>query len=167
MPTQPSSSIPNPAGLPAVGRSEFSNVTIQGLPTYDNGKVYFTFGWEGPNPDPGTDWDFYVYDAAGNQVASAATLANPEVAAALDPVPGGYRVEAVNYGGGADADWTGTMSFEAPTPAIVTGVKETWNLSCTNKQGKVLGTRSIIVDRGQSVDVGNPCNRAKVTSSNE
>ena len=100
-------------------------------------------------------------------MASAATLANPEVATALDPVPGGYRVEAVNYANGATADWTGTMSFLPPDPAIVTGVKESWNLTCTTKQGKVLGTRSIVVDRGQSVDVGNPCNRAKVTSSNE
>jgi hypothetical protein len=160
-PQQPSSSIPNPAGIPAVGSSEFSDVTIQGLPTYDNGKVLFTFGWQGPNPDPNVDWDFYIYDSAGNQVASAATLANPEIAAALDPVPGGYRVEAVNYGGGSAADWTGTMSFQAPDPAIVTGVKETWNLTCENKQGKVLGTRSIVVDRGESVDVGNPCNRKK------
>ncbi|WP_353953307.1 M14 family zinc carboxypeptidase [Knoellia sp. S7-12] len=160
-PQQPSSPIANPAGLPPVGGSEFSNVTIQGLPTYDNGKVLFTFGWQGPNPDPNVDWDFFIYDSAGNQVASAATLANPEIAAALDPVPGGYRVEAVNYGGGSAADWTGTMSFQAPDPAIVTGVKETWNLTCENKQGKVLGTRSIVVDRGESVDVGNPCNRGK------
>jgi len=166
-PTQPSSPIPNPAAVPAVGGSEFTDVTIQGLPTYDNGKVVFTFGWNGPNPDPVTDWDFYIYDAEGNQVASAATLANPEVATALDPVPGGYRVEAVNYANGATADWTGTMSFLPPDPAIVTGVKESWNLTCENKQGKVLGTRSIVVDRGQSVDVGNPCSRAKVTSSNE
>ncbi|MFC7488035.1 M14 family zinc carboxypeptidase [Knoellia sp. CPCC 206453] len=160
-PTQPSAPIANPAGIPAVNGSEFSNVTIQGLPTYDNGKVLFTFGWTGPNPDPNVDWDFYIYDSAGNQVASAATLANPEIAAALDPVPGGYRVEAINYANGASADWTGTMSFEPPTPAIVTGVKETWNLTCENKQGKVMGTRSIVVDRGQSVDVGNPCNRKK------
>ncbi|MFC7489240.1 MULTISPECIES: M14 family zinc carboxypeptidase [unclassified Knoellia] len=160
-PQQPSAPIPNPAGLPPVGGSEFSNVTIQGLPTYDNGKVLFTFGWQGPNPDPNVDWDFFIYDSAGNQVASAATLANPEIAAALDPVPGGYRVEAVNYGGGSAADWTGTMSFQAPDPAIVTGVKETWNLTCENKQGKVLGTRSIVVDRGETVDVGNPCNRGK------
>ena len=166
-PTQPSTAIANPAGIPAVGGSETSDVTIQGLPTYDNGKVVFTFGWAGPNPDPNTDWDFYIYDSAGNQVASAATLDNPEIATALDPVPGGYRVVAENYGGGSDADWTGTMSFLAPDPAIVTGVKESWNLTCTNKKGKVLSTRSVVVDRGQSVDVGNPCNRAKVTSSNE
>ena len=166
-PPQPSSAITNPAGIPAPGSTESSQVTITGMPTYDNGKVLFTFGWEGPNPDPNVDWDFYVYDAAGNQVASAATLDNPEVAAALDPVPGTYTVVAVNYGGGSDADWTGTMSFESPVPAYESGDKETWNLTCTTKQGKVLGSRSIVVDRGQAVDVGNPCNRAKVTSSNE
>ncbi len=160
-PPQPSSAIPNPAGIPAVNGSEFTDVTIQGMPTYDNGKVFFTFGWNGPNPDPNTDWDFYIYDSAGNQVASAATLDNPEVAAALDPVPGGYRIEAINYDNGAAADWTGTMSFASPDPAIVTGTKEVWNLTCTNKQGKALGTRSVVVDRGQSVDVGNPCNRKK------
>ncbi|KGN39144.1 peptidase M14 [Knoellia subterranea KCTC 19937] len=160
-PTQPSSSIANPAGVPAVGTSEFSEVTIEGMPTYDNGKVIFTFGWDGPNPDPNTDWDFYVYDADGNQVASAATLANPEIAAALDPVPGTYTVEAINYDNGTSADWTGTMSFEAPVPAYESGIKESWNLTCTNKQGKVIGSRSIVVDRGQSIDVGNPCNRKK------
>lgn len=160
-PPQPSSAITNPAGIPAEGASEFSDVTIQGMPTYDNGKVIFSFGWEGPNPDPNVDWDFYIYDSAGNQVASAATLANPEIAAALDPVPGGYRVEAINYASGSTADWTGTMSFESPVPAYESGIKESWNLTCTNKQGKVLGSRSIIVDRGEAVDVGNPCSRAK------
>ncbi|EAP99633.1 carboxypeptidase T precursor [Janibacter sp. HTCC2649] len=158
-PPQPSSPITNPAGVPAVGASEFTDVTIQGMPTYDNGKVIFTFNWPGGTA---VDWDFYIYDAAGNQVASAATADNPEMAAALDPVPGGYRIEANNYDGGSPAtDWTGTMSFASPDPAIVTGVKESWNLTCTSDKGKVLGTRSIIVDRGQAVDVGNPCNRGK------
>lgn len=158
-PPQPSSAITNPAGVPAVGTSEFTDVTIQGMPTYDNGKVMFTFDWPGGTA---VDWDFYIYDAAGNQVASAATADNPEMAAALDPVPGGYRIEANNYDGGSVAtDWTGTMSFASPDPAIVTGVKESWNLTCTSSKGKVFGTRSIIVDRGAAVDVGNPCNRAK------
>lgn len=156
-PPQPSSSIANPAGVPAEGSSETTTVTIEGMPKYDNGKVIFRFGWNGPNPDPEHDWDFYVYDADGNQVASAATLDNPELAAALDPAPGTYTVEAVNYAKGADADWTGTMSFESPVPPITTGIKESWNLTCTNKRGKVLANSSIVVDRGQSVDVGNPC----------
>ncbi|GAA4125290.1 M14 family zinc carboxypeptidase [Knoellia locipacati] len=158
-PTAPSQTIANPAGVPAVGASEFSNVTIQGLPTYDNGKVVFNFSWPGGTA---VDWDFYIYDAAGNQVASAATADNPETATALDPVPGGYRIEANNYDGGSTStDWSGTMSFLPPDPAIVTGVKEAWNLTCTSTKGKVLSTRSVIVDRGQSVDVGNPCNRGK------
>ena len=112
-------------------------------------------------PDPAVDWDVYVYDAQGRQVASAASLADPEVAMLIDPVPGTYTVELVNYEGGETSDWTGEVVFGSPTPASYTGVKESWTLSCSTTDGRVVSSKQVVVDRGQSVDVGNACKRDK------
>ena len=51
-------------------------------------------GWT----NPATDWDVYVYDETGAQVASAATGGtNSERATMLLPDPGTYTVRFVNY----------------------------------------------------------------------
>ena len=76
----------------------------------------------------------------------------------IDPVPGTYTVEVVNYDGGTAAtDWTGSVEFASPTPGVYSGLKEAWQLTCTNKAGKVLGTREVIVDRGDTEQIGDPC----------
>ena len=157
-PTQPTATLTNPPGIPAEGGSEQATFTITGLPTYDNARAEVRIQW----PNASVDWDVYVYDSEGNPVASAASLADPEIAVLLEPQPGTYTVVVENYEGGTPAtDWTGEVVFGAPDPAIVTGIKEAWNLTCTKNDGTVVTTREVIVDRGESVDVGNACKKAK------
>jgi hypothetical protein len=156
-PVQPTQPLSNPAGTPAEGDSESATFTITGLPQYDNGSAEVRVSW----PDASVDWDVYVYDDKGRQVASAASLADPEVALLIDPLPGTYTVEVENYDGGATSDWTGEVVFQAPKPAAYTGVKESWTLTCTDTKGEVLSTRQVVVDRGRTVDVGNACKKTK------
>jgi len=79
-----------------------------------------------------------------------------------DPQPGTYTLEANNYAGGsAQYDWSGSVTFEGPTPPSPTGTKEAWLLSCADKRGNVLATREVVVDRGETIDVGNACMRVK------
>ena len=121
-PAQPTSTLTNPAGVPAEGESEFATFTITGLPTYDNGRAAVTVSWPGVPGDEALDWDVFVYNSAGDLVGQAATLADPEVASLIDPVPGTYTVEVNNYQGGTAAtDWSGKVVFEQPKPPVVTG----------------------------------------------
>lgn len=157
-PPQATQTLVNPAGVPAEGASETATFTVQGQPAVDNGSAEIRVQW----PDASVDWDVYVYDSLGRQVASAASLADPEVAFLIDPEPGTYTVVVENYEGGTPAtDWTGEVVYKSPTPASYTGVKEAWTLSCSTKDGTLVTQRSVVVDRGQSVDVGNACKKAK------
>ncbi|GAA4407875.1 hypothetical protein GCM10023168_24420 [Fodinibacter luteus] len=155
---------PGPAGIPAEFSSERATFTIGGLPQYDNGAAEVKVGWEPADADDRgnpVDWDVYVYDDQGRQVASAASLDDPEVAVLIDPVPGEYTVVVENYDGGDVSDWSGEVSFRAPTPATYTGVKEAWTMTCAKSDGTVVASRSVVVDRGESVDVGKACQKAK------
>jgi hypothetical protein len=160
-PPQEDITLTNPAGVPAVGDDESTTFTIEGLPEADNGTATVTVEWPGTADPEAVDWDVYVYDAAGNQVASAASLDNPEEAVLIDPVPGEYTVVVENFAGGAPTtDWTGSVSFAGPTPPAYTGLKEAWMLSCTDRQtGRVVGTRAVVVDRGDVTRVGAVCRR--------
>ncbi|UAL31114.1 hypothetical protein K8W59_06490 [Nocardioides rotundus] len=152
-PPQEPADLTNPQGVPAVGGSETSTFEIQGPPAADNGTATLSFKW--PN---GADWDYQILDPAGEPIASAATLDNPEVATIPDPVPGTYTVEAVNYeGGSAEDDWTGEVTFQSPEPATYTGLKEAWTLTCENRRGKIISTREVIVDRGEIFRAGDAC----------
>ena len=156
-PPQATQTLTNPAGTPAEGGSEFATFTVQGQPAVDNGAAEVRIQW----PDADVDWDVYVYDSQGRQVASAASLADPEVAVLIDPEPGTYTVELNNYLGGTTSDWTGEVVYKSPVPASYTGVKESWTLSCSTASGTLVSQRNIVVDRGQRVDVGNACKKAK------
>jgi hypothetical protein len=79
-----------------------------------------------------------------------------------DPVAGTYTVIAENYEGGTvEQDWTGEVSFESPDPPTFTGIKEKWVLSCTGPRGRVLATRQVVVDRGETVNVRKACSRTR------
>ena len=101
-----------------------------------------------------------LIDSRGRPVSQAATLDNPEHAVIVDPAPGTYTVELVNYAGGTEAtDWTARVEFASPTPGVYSGLKEAWNLTCATRGGRVLGTREVIVDRGEVARIGDPCRR--------
>ncbi len=156
-PPQASQPLTNPAGTPAEGAYETATFTVEGPPTYDNGTARVVIQW----PNAQVDWDVEVYDARGRLVAQAASLADPESAVLIDPVPGTYTIRLVNYEGGATSDWTGRVDYASPTPGTYSGLKEAWNLTCTNRNGKVLSTREVTVDRGQTARVGDPCARKR------
>lgn len=159
-PPQPAQSLTNPAGVPAQGGSETASFTIEGLPTYDNAVAEVRIQW--PGAGDVIDWDAYIYNSEGVLVASAASLANPEVGMMIEPAPGEYTVVVENFDGGSvDHDWTGEVVFKGPAPAAYTGVKESWTLTCATTDGTVLSQRSVVVDRGATADVGNACQRSK------
>ena len=161
-PPQSQVTLANPTGVPAEGADESTTFEVQGLPAADNGFAVVSISWPATADPEAQDWDFDVIGPDGLSVGSGATLKNPETIRIPDPKPGTYTVVATNYEGGTvEHDWSGTVSFESPTPPSYTGIKEAWVLSCTDKRGDVVATRQVVVDRGQLVDVGNACKRQK------
>jgi hypothetical protein len=161
-PAQSPITLTNPAGVPAVGSSESTTFTVQGLPQADNGFANVSISWPATSDPEAQDWDFTVIGPDGVAVGSGATLSNPETIRIPDPKPGTYTVVADNYAGGTpEYDWSGTVTFEGPTPPIETGITEAWVLSCADKRGTVVSTQDLVIKRGQAVDVGNVCRRTK------
>lgn len=110
-----------------------------------------------------TDWDLYVYNADGQLVGqSASGGTSSENALLIDPAAGTYTAYVVNYEGGATDDWgNGSVTFANPLPELRTGIKEAYTLSCTRPDGVVASTRPIVVERGQTLDLGSACRRSK------
>jgi murein tripeptide amidase MpaA len=156
-PTQPGIDLENPPGVPAEGESESVTFTVGGLPDYDNFTAEVHVQWT----DPDVDWDVYLYDAEGNYVADAATLDNPEIARLVEPPAGEYTAVIENYEGGETSDWDAWVEFTPPPAEVVTGVKESWKLTCDDRRGRKGGGREVVVDRGETVDVGWACRHDK------
>ena len=163
-PVPPGVPLVNPAGVPEEnqegnildGAYEEATFTVPAPPEGDAGQVFVDVGWT----NPATDWDVYVYDETGAQIASAATGGtNSERATMLLPDPGTYTVRFVNYdqvdGAPAD-DWTGSVTFAAPTPAVP-GTTEAWTLTCTRPDGQPTTPQQVEVARGATADVGDAC----------
>ena len=78
----------------------------------------------------------------------------------IDPPPGTYKAIIVNYDqldGQPYDDWTsGTVTAKPPTPPVA-GVKEAYTLTCERPNGSIATVKSVIVDRGQTLDLGNVC----------
>lgn len=152
----------NLAGVPAANDSypeppyEEVPFTVAGPPV-DNASLTVHIEWA----NPATDWDLYVVDADGDLVTSSASGGTTEENAALfDPLPGEYTARIVNYEGGETDDWTnGSATFASATPATP-GVKEAWQLTCEDEEGRVRATRSLVIDRGDRVNVGRVCSSA-------
>ncbi|MFD9890193.1 M14 family zinc carboxypeptidase [Amycolatopsis sp. NPDC059027] len=165
-PPQAGFAVANPPGVPAVNKkypadatSESFTFHVDGLPKADNGKFSVDVAWKSPN----TDWDLYVYDAAGNLVTSSANGGTTsEHAVLFDPPAGDYKAVLVNYAQADPAvadDWTGGVSFASPVPPTY-GPKEAYQLTCTSPRGQLVGVADVYADRGQTVDVGEVCTRS-------
>ena len=166
-PPQGPLTVANPAGQPAENTNYPMDPTaervtfhVDGMPAVDNGRMNIQLNWT--NPD--TDWDIYILDAQGNQVASAASFgANYERAVMFDPPAGDYTAVIVNFDqvdGEPYDDWTSLdVTFDSPTPAVY-GPKESYQLTCKNRNGRLVGVSDVFVDRGQTVDVGDVCTDA-------
>jgi hypothetical protein len=164
-PKQADLTLANPPGVPAenpgdplTGPNERIPFTVQGPPAADNGEFTVHIEWT----DPDTDWDLFVLNSAGQVVAQSATGgATQENAQLSDPPAGEYTAVVVDFTGGAASDWTGgAVTFASPQPTV-RGPKESWMFSCADRGGRVRAVRQVIVDRGQTVDLGNACARRK------
>ena len=139
-------------------RTRRSSSTSQGLPAVDNGRFTVHIDWA----DPNTDWDLYIYDAAGNVVAQSASFGDTtEDAVLFDPPAGTYTAVIVNYDqvdGQPYDDWgNGSVTFQSPIPRVETGIKEAWTLTCEPPDGPSGSPIEVIVDRGGRADVGDAC----------
>jgi hypothetical protein len=164
-PPQADLTLVNPAGVPAEnqddpisGAHESVPFTVGGPPAADNGKLTVHVEWAVPS----TDWDLYILNAAGQMVGQSARADTTQEEATLpDPPPGEYTAVLVNYTAGAAADWTGgVVRFASPQPTV-RGPKESWTFTCETPGGQVRAARQVIVDRGQTVDLGNACGHRK------
>ena len=165
-PAQKGTTFTNPAGIPAANEgdplvaNESFEFTVGALPEVDNGTATVSMTWA----DPAVDWDLFVYNSAGQVVGQSATFGdNTEDALLIEPAPGTYRAVLVNYEGGDRSDWTSAgVSFASPLPLLETGIKESWQLSCRKPDGTVASIKQVVVDRGQTLDVGKVCQKGKV-----
>jgi hypothetical protein len=122
---------------------------------------------EWANPD--TDWDLYIVNSAGELVTSSASFGDTtEDAVLFDPPPGEYTAHVVNYDqvdGAPYDDWSnGYVDFASPRPTTY-GPKEAWQLSCEDQDGRTLATRSLVVDRGDRVNIGRLCGGPSVAKA--
>ena len=146
--------------LPARGQS------AQGTPiprTYED--IPFTVGpqenngWVRVDVDPAGDSDDYdlvllqrrasdgaLVELGSSRIRGGAT----ETVRSLHAGPGEYVVRVLNYQG--VTGWSGTVAFEAPEP------REAYTLTCTDRDGRVLSTQPLVIDRGEVVPVS-PCRR--------
>jgi hypothetical protein len=110
--------------------------------------------------NPENDWDLYVIDEDGQVVTQAASFGdNFEEAKLLDPPPGNYRAVVINYDqvdGSPFDDWTGGVTFTAPTPAVP-GTTEAWTLTCQRPGRSGVSAQQVTVARGETVDLGQVC----------
>ncbi|WP_051386171.1 M14 family zinc carboxypeptidase [Actinokineospora inagensis] len=165
-PAQANFTVPNPPGVPAVNTNFPADPTaervpfhVDGMPKVDNGKFEVSIAWASPN----TDWDLYIFDSAGNMVTSSASGGTTsEHAVLFDPPAGDYTAAIVNFAQPAPTtdDWASlNVSFASPVPTTY-GSKEPYQLSCSDKRGRVVGLTDVYIDRGQTVDVGDVCGRS-------
>ena len=163
-PAQAPIALANPPGIPPRNQDFPNDPTaevipfhVDGLPAVDNGKLTVSTSWATEN----TDWDLYVYDAAGNLVSSSASGGTTaENAVLYDPPAGDYTAVLVNYDQADPAapdDYTDLRAEFAPPIPATYGPKEPYQLTCADKRGRIVGLADVYVDRGQTVDVGEVC----------
>jgi hypothetical protein len=164
-PPQAGFTFANPAGQPAEntgdplsGAHEEVGFDVAGPPAVDNGTFTVHIDWA----DPNTDWDVYVYNAAGALVAQSASFGDTtEDAVLADPPAGHYTAVIVNYdqvNGAPYDDWgNGRVEFASPRPREENPVKEAWTLTCDPPTGPDGAPQQVIVERGGRVNVGDAC----------
>ncbi|HEY3261466.1 MAG TPA: M14 family metallopeptidase [Pseudonocardiaceae bacterium] len=147
---------PSPAPRLTVPYETFQ-FTVNGPPAADNGRFTVHIDWT----DPANDWDVYVLDSTGAIVTQSAAFGDAtEDASLVDPPAGTYTAVIVNYDQVSRQfdDWRGEVRFASPTPTTI-GPKEAWTFEC--RTGDTVTSREVIVDRGQTLDLGNACKPAK------
>ncbi|HEX2086473.1 MAG TPA: M14 family metallopeptidase [Solirubrobacteraceae bacterium] len=127
-------------------------------------RLQLDLDWEG-NVD---DYDLYVYrrkadgtlEPAGfgtGNGSSGNSLAEPEHLVVEAPAPGEYVARVRRY---MDVEEGGAYTlkvsqFQREPDTVIPGRREPWTLTC-ERNGQVLGTMEVFVDRGQRLDVTLP-----------
>ena len=106
-----------------------------------------------PTPD---DLDLEVYrknaDGSLTEVGSSGNFVGEKERVLLqDPAQGSYVLRVINFAS-ATPTWTLTASLFNSTTSVVPGLVETWTLTC-ERDGRVLQTVPVVVDRGQQLRV--------------
>jgi len=110
---------------------------------------------------PGEDYDLYVYrvdadGSRGEQVGSSAGSTGHEQVDLPTPQAGTYEAEVVDFTAVTDSFTLKEAPYKI-NREITTGHKEAYTLTCEDGHGKVLESDSLVIDRGQSVDVRLGC----------
>jgi hypothetical protein len=143
---------------PASARADFP-FTI--APGDDDATVTARISWASPSDDfdlqilrVGDDGSETVLTASGqgDTTWEQASIAGDQFNARL--APGRYVVRVLDYAS-TDKAFSGQITFAGPS-AAVPATPESWTLTC-RVRGHVVGTRQVLVDRGQRVDVGSAC----------
>jgi hypothetical protein len=118
---------------------------------------------------PAEDYDLAVYKvkpdgSVGDQVGSSAGPTGHEQVDLKRPEPGTYEAQVEDFTAVSD-QYTLKEAPYAITSEITTGHKEAYTLTCEDGKGNVLSTDSLIIDRGQSVDLNVGCGTAPTTSA--
>ena len=126
---------------------------IPNEPGKDNDAAIVRIEW----PTPGSDWDMKVFrDTNGDGSSegetnpigtSASGPSTSEQVTISDLAPGEkYVARVINFA--ATEPYDGTVTFAGPSPKIESQ-RERWTVTCKNRKGKVTGTRSLYIERGQ------------------
>ena len=103
-----------------------------------------------------SDYDVYLYDSNGNQVAESTPLGflgEDETLSVTGLPPGRYELEVRNFA--AVEPWTGVIEkFPAARTFGSPATTESWRLTCRDRRGKASAGRNVVVQRGQRVDLG-------------
>jgi len=56
---------------------------------------------------------------------------------------------------------TPPIDWDVDTPGTYSGLKEAWNLTFSKRNGKVVSTQEVVVDRSKTARVGDPCTKKR------
>src|SRR4051812_25636162 len=118
---------------------------------------------------PAEDYDLAVYKikadgSVGDQVGSSAGPTGHEQVDLKRPEAGTYEAQVEDFTAVSD-QYTLKEAPYAINSEITTGHKEAYTLTCEDGKGNVLSTDSLIIDRGQGVNLNVGCGTAPTTSA--
>jgi murein tripeptide amidase MpaA len=140
-------------GTPAAPSADSSGYTEHELQVTETGMDVLQVALDWPTPD---DLDLVVYrveaDGSRKQVGSSGNApGEKELATVANPSPGTYVIRVVNFAS-VSPTYTVTASLYDATEELTSPLVEIYTLTC-EKDGQVLQTVPVIVDRGQQVKV--------------
>ena len=152
------------AGVPtgANGTTLRQDFPFTVAPEHDNGYMTARIDWTNPvqNANAAQNWDLELYrvedDGSLTQLGKSinSSLARPfEELQSTHMGAGDYVLRVVSIRALNPVGFSGAVAFFPPEPP------EAYTLTCRDAKGRTLRVSEIVVDRGQRLDVGDPCRR--------